>query len=62
MSSTNIKVVCLCDICGDEMSEQSDGAFVCWHDSYRIPSDQLYRYAEHITLHQTETEVANNGN
>ena len=60
MSSTSTKVVCLCDICGDEMSEQSDGAFVCWRDSHRIPSDQLYRYAENITLYMTE--VADNGN
>ena len=36
------------------MSEQRDGAFICWRDSHRIPSDQLYRYAEHITLHMTE--------
>lgn len=42
------------------MSEQRDGSFVCWRDSHRIPSDQLYRYAENITLYITE--VADSGN
>lgn len=62
MSNTSTKVVCRCDICGEEMSEQSDGSFICWPDSNRIPSDQLYRYAEHITLYHTETEVADHAN
>ena len=46
------KVTVLCDICGDEMQEQSDGAYVCWRDQHRIPADKLYRYAEHITVEQ----------
>ena len=59
MSSTNRKVVCLCDICGDEMQEQASG-FACFPCKHFIPSDQLYRYAEHITI--TEHKEADSGN
>ncbi len=50
MSATSTLVLVKCDICGDEMREQPDNSFICWKDSHRIPSDQLYRYAEHITI------------
>ena len=52
MTTAKTTALVNCDICGDEMSEQSDGAFVCWRDQHRIPADQLYRYAEHITVEQ----------
>jgi hypothetical protein len=37
-------------MCGEKMREQPDNSFICWEDSHRIPADQLYRYAEHITV------------
>ena len=49
MSSTRTIVV-NCDICGDEMQPQHDESYVCWRDQSRIPAEQLYRYAEHITV------------
>ena len=52
MPATSRKVVCLCDVCGDEMQLQQDESYVCWRDQHRIPADQLYRYAEHITVEQ----------
>lgn len=49
MTTTSRKVVCLCDICGDEMQEQASG-FACFPCKHFIPSDQLYRYAEHVMV------------
>lgn len=50
MTTTSTKVIVRCDVCGDEMSLQSDESYVCWRDQHRIPADKLYRYAEHITV------------
>lgn len=60
MPDASRKVVCLCDVCGDEMQLQQDESYVCWRDQHRIPADQLYRYAEHITI--IEYREADSGN
>lgn len=60
MPDASKKVVCLCDVCGDEMQLQQDESYVCWRDQHRIPADQLYRYAEHITI--IEYREADSGN
>ena len=62
MPDTSRKVVCLCDICGDEMQLQPDESYVCWEHNNRIPSDQLYRYAEHITVELDYEQGADNAN
>lgn len=58
MPEISTKVVCLCDICGDEMSLQPDESYVCWRDQHHIPAHQLYRYAEHITVRQVTLKEA----
>ena len=50
MSTVSRTVLVKCDQCGDAMTLQSDDSYVCWRDQHRIPADQLYRYAEHITV------------
>ena len=55
MSATSTIVIVKCDICGEQMREQPDNSFICWKDSHRIASDDLYRYAEHVTLVNDET-------
>ena len=59
MPDTSTTVVVECDICGDDMREQASG-FACFPCKNFIPSDQLYRYAEHITI--TEHKEADNAN
>lgn len=49
MPSTSRKVVVRCDICGDEMHHQVNGA-ACFPCQNFIPADLFYRYAEHVTL------------
>ena len=59
MPATSTTVLVNCDICGDEMTPQKDGAFICWRDKNRIPADQLYRYAEHVTIEHKEADSGN---
>jgi hypothetical protein len=60
MSDTSTKVIVNCDICGDAMQRQGDESYVCWRDQHRIPADQLYRYAEHVTIERSrEADNAN---
>jgi hypothetical protein len=50
MNTVSRTVLVKCDMCGDEMQLQHDESYVCWRDQHRIPAEQLYRYAEHITV------------
>lgn len=61
MSSTRTKVIVKCDICGDEMHHQVNGA-ACFPCQNFIPADLFYRYAEHITLEIENEEGSANAN
>ena len=61
MPDASRKVVVNCDICGDEMREQASG-FACFPCKNFIPSDQLYRYAEHVTVELDYEQEADSGN
>lgn len=61
MPSTSTKVIVNCDICGDEMHHQVNGA-ACFPCNNFIPADLFYRYAEHITLKIEKEEGSANAN
>ena len=58
MPNTSTTVLVNCDICGDEMREQASG-FACFPCKNFIPSEQLYRYAEHVTIEHKEADSGN---
>ena len=57
--TTPSTITVTCDICCDEMTNQGSG-FACFPCKNFIPSDQLYRYAEHVTIERSkEADNAN---
>ena len=58
MSSTSTTVLVNCDICTEEMTKQGE-SYVCWPCKNFIPSEQLYRYAEHVTIEHKEADSGN---
>lgn len=59
MPNTSTKILVECDICGDAMREQATG-FACFPCKHFIPSEQLYRYAEHVTIERIKEAESGN--
>lgn len=57
--STLSTITVTCDICCEEMTKQGSG-FACFPCKNYIPEEQLYRYAEHVTIERSKE--ADSGN